>query len=345
MRIVCWFVCVDYNKQWDLVIMRCLSYKSQSVFLSLALGLAFFGGSLMKRLILLMMGVWLLATACAPATEPPTATAVSAPAQEAEAAAIETAVPTAVKVPPTQTPVPSAEPQPTAAPVTESAAADAPIAGQILSEPVVIAAADGLELNATFYALEGLENAPGVILLHMLGSNRTIWETVGLVDELAANGYAVLALDMRGHGETGGSQDWVQVEDDIQRVWQYFVDRPEVDAEKTAVLGASIGSNMALIAAANEPAMRTAILLSPGLVFRGVAPAERLPDYGDRPLLIVASENDYYSEDSANKLAETAVGETSVKIYQTAGHGTEMFAPQPDLTPLILDWLAQHLVE
>ncbi|MFO7683649.1 MAG: alpha/beta fold hydrolase [Chloroflexota bacterium] len=299
----------------------------------------------MKRLIVLMMGVWLLATACAPAAQPPTATAVPAPVQEAEAVVVQTAVPTNTPAPPTNTPEPTAEPEPTETPVAESAADNASILGPILSEAVVIEAADGLELDATFYAAEGLEKAPGVILLHMLGSSRTIWETVGLADVLAANGYAVLALDMRGHGETGGSQDWAQAEDDIQRVWQYFVGRPEVDGEKTAVLGASIGSNMALIAAANEPTIRTAILLSPGLNFRGVAPAERLPDYGGRPLFIVASEDDYYSMDSANKLAETAVGETEVKIYEAAGHGTEMFAPQPDLTALILDWLAQHLVE
>lgn len=299
----------------------------------------------MMRLIVLMMGVWLLATACAPAAEPPTATAVPAPVQEAEAVVVQTAVPTNTPAPPTNTPEPTAEPEPTETPVAESAADNAPILGPILSEAVVIEAADGLELDAAFYAAEGLEKAPGVILLHMLGSSRTIWETVGLADELAANGYAVLALDMRGHGETGGSQDWAQAEDDIQRVWQFFVNRPEVDGEKTAVLGASIGSNMALIAAANEPTIRTAILLSPGLNYRGVAPAERLPDYGDRPLFIVASEDDYYSMDSANKLAETAVGETEVKIYEAAGHGTEMFAPQPDLTALILNWLARHLVE
>ena len=215
--------------------------------------------------------------------------------------------------------------------------------GEIVSEDIIVEAADGLELDATFYAAEGLENAPGVILLHMLGSNRTIWETVGLADELAGNGYAVLALDMRGHGDTGNAQDWVLAEDDIQRVWQYFVDRAEVDGEKTAVIGGSIGSNMALIAAANEPAIRTAILLSPGLVYRGVTTPDRMPDYGDRPLFIVASKDDFYAEDSTNKLAETAVGETQVQIYETAGHGTNMFAPQPDLTPLILEWLAQHL--
>jgi hypothetical protein len=59
----------------------------------------------------------------------------------------------------------------------------------------------------------------------------------------------------------------------------------------------------------------------------------------------VASEDDYYSEDTVLKLAETAVGEAQVQIYKDAGHGTNMFEPQPDLTPLILDWLAQQFAD
>ncbi|MBE2223827.1 MAG: alpha/beta fold hydrolase [Anaerolineae bacterium] len=305
----------------------------------------------MKRSILFILFFSiLLLGACTTTAETPAAVSDAAPEvqseEETEVMAAETvvaetvvaatAVPTATQPAPTEAPTiaPTPEPVETEEPV---------ILGEIVSEDIVVEAADGLELAATFYAADGLENAPAILLLHMLGSNRTIWETVGLVDELTAKGYAVLALDMRGHGETGNAQDWVLAEDDIQRVWHYFVDRPEVDAGRTAVIGASIGSNMALIAAANEPTMRTAILLSPGLVYRGVSTEDRMPDYGERPLLIVASEDDYYSEDSAHKLAETAVGETQVQIYEKAGHGTDMFEPQPDLTPLILDWLATHL--
>ncbi len=300
----------------------------------------------MNRLVLIVVIFVMILAACGTAAETPTpvpATAVPEQvAEEAEAVIEETSVPTE-EPEPTEEPTeePTAEPtiEPTSEPTTE------PVdLGEIVREDIIVEAEDGLELDGTFYAAEGLETGPGILLLHMLGSNRTVWDHVGLADELAANGYAVLALDMRGHGDTGQASDWVQSEDDIQRVWQYLVDRPEVDPERTAVIGASIGSNMALIATANEPTITTAVLLSPGLVYRGVTIEDRLPNVGERPMLIVASQDDYYSEDTANKLAETAVGDVQLQIYETAGHGTNMFEPQPDLTPLILDWLTQHLM-
>jgi len=294
----------------------------------------------MKRsiLFLIILSILLLG-ACSATEETPAGVSDAVPETQSEEVAEEVVEATTV---PTEKPAPTEEPtiEPTPEPTAEPI-----ILGDIISEDIIVEAEDGLELNATFYAAEGLENGPGIILLHMLGSNRSVWEYVGLVDELAASGYAVLALDMRGHGDTGNAQDWVLAEDDIQRVWEYFVERSEVDAEKTAVLGGSIGSSMALVATANEPAIKTAVLLSPGLIYRGVAIESRMPDIGERPLFLVASEDDYYSEDTANKLAETAVGETQVQIYENAGHGTNMFEPEPGLTPLILEWLDENLAK
>jgi len=210
-------------------------------------------------------------------------------------------------------------------------------------ETVTIEAADGLMLHATYYGPGGAAPFPGVILLHMLGSNRQVWDEVGFAPLLAGNGYAVLAVDMRGHGETGGNRDWGQAVDDIQRVWDYFTGRSEVAAEQTAVVGASIGANMALITGVNEPAVKGVVLLSPGLDYRGVTTGDKMALYGERPILLVASEEDGYAADSVRTLADLAQGETQFQLYNGAGHGTNMFGPQPDLADLILDWLNQHV--
>jgi pimeloyl-ACP methyl ester carboxylesterase len=218
-----------------------------------------------------------------------------------------------------------------------------PESGERVTETVPFTAVDGLEIQATFYGTRQGAAQPGILLLHMLGSNRGVWADNGLANLLADNSFAVLAIDMRGHGETGGRRDWATVERDVQQIWQEFTNWPEVDRERTAVIGASIGSNMALIAAANEPAIKTVVLLSPGLNYAGVTTEDRIVAYGGRPILIVASAEDSYAAQSSRRLQETAVGSAELQMYNGAGHGTNMFGSEPELANLILNWLNEHV--
>ncbi|MCP4428637.1 MAG: alpha/beta fold hydrolase, partial [Chloroflexi bacterium] len=254
-----------------------------------------------------------------------------------------TAVPTEI---PTAEPEPAEEaetaPEPTIAPPTM---APETAVLQPTAENVTIEAADGLTIYAAYDGPGGMAPFPGVILLHMNGSKRQVWQEIGFVQKLVANGYAVLAVDMRGHGETGGVKDWVQAEDDMLRVWAYFAGREEVDGERTAVIGASIGSSMALVTGANETAVKTVALLSPGLNYFDIDTPAALAGYGERPLFIAASEADAYSADSAQTLAEQALGEAELVIYDGAEHGTDMFPVQPDLADLLLAWINRHLPE
>ena len=210
-------------------------------------------------------------------------------------------------------------------------------------EDITIEASDGLMIQATFWGVQHAPPQPGVILLHMLGSERSVWETTGFAEHLSDNGYAVLSVDMRGHGETGGSRDWDLTADDLQCVWAYFVGREEVEATRTAVIGASIGANMTLITGVNEPSIKTLVLLSPGLDYRGVTTDDKINAYGERPLLIVASEEDTYAATSSETLIDQAQGTAHLEMYTGAGHGTNMFAAEPGLADLILDWLNRHL--
>jgi pimeloyl-ACP methyl ester carboxylesterase len=210
-------------------------------------------------------------------------------------------------------------------------------------ENVTVEGAEGLIQQATLYTPGGSTPAPGVILLHMLGSDRQAWEENGFAATLAENGFAVLAVDMRGHGATSDSNNWELVPQDLRRVWSYFTTLEAVDAQRSAVIGASIGANLALISGAEEPAIRTAILLSPGLDYRGVATEDPVAAYGNRPLLIVASEEDVYAADSSRTLAGLAQGKTQLEMYNGAGHGTRMFNAQPELADLILNWLSENL--
>ena len=205
-----------------------------------------------------------------------------------------------------------------------------------------IEASDGLILIGTYYTPADSESPwPGVILLHMLWSDRSAWDEYAY--ELAGNGFAVFALDMRGHGETGGEVNWDLAAEDIRLIWDNLSEREEIDPARMGIVGASIGANMALVSGANEPEVRTVILLSPGLSYAGVETTVAIKAYGERSVFIVASQEDTYAADSSEKLNELALGESKLEMYQDAGHGTFMLENQPELRGGIIDWLRDHL--
>ena len=205
-----------------------------------------------------------------------------------------------------------------------------------------IEASDGLNLVGSYYApIEMSPPWPGVILLHMLGGDRSSWDD--FARQLTSAGYAVFALDMRGHGDTGGVVDWNLAGNDIQQVWNNLSTRKDIDPDRMALVGASIGANMALVAGANEAGVRTVVLLSPGLDYAGVTTEAAMVAFGDRPVLIVASQEDTYAANSSRNLEEIAIGEARLVMYQNAGHGTHMLAGETGLGKLIVEWLDTHL--
>ena len=271
----------------------------------------------MKKYLIL---VTLLIVGCAGAPEP----------TKAPATATSTAIPpsaTNTPLPPTPTDVPST---PTALPL-------------YTAETVNIEGANELEIVGTLYTPtdNSSEPRPALLLLHMFMGTRREWRTVA--PQLAEAGYVVLTIDQRGHGATGGTANWIEAEEDHKLAVEFLMSVPSVDAERLGVMGGSIGANMALVAGAMDENVSLSVLLSPGLDYFGVTSADKLPAYGERPLMIVASRNDGQTVPDAEVLVSQAKGEVELVIYDTAGHGTRMFLVEPELVDIILEWLAEHL--
>jgi pimeloyl-ACP methyl ester carboxylesterase len=235
--------------------------------------------------------------------------------------------------------------QPAAAPTAERPTSS-PIPGDDQAptadkSEVQIEAGDGLLISGTFYPGAGAPPWPGILLLHMLSGDRSQWDD--FVPHLIENGYAVLAVDLRGHGITGGQMDWEMAKADVLIAWNYMAEREDVDQGNTALIGASIGANLALVAASNEPEIKTVVLLSPGLDYRGVTTIESLEAFGDRPSFLAASKDDQYAAESSNTLAESALGEVELQIFEGAGHGTVILSSEPELAVSIIDWLERFV--
>ncbi|MBI5837590.1 MAG: alpha/beta fold hydrolase [Candidatus Eisenbacteria bacterium] len=225
--------------------------------------------------------------------------------------------------------------------------ADAKMPGQA----VTLATPDGVELAGTWWAGEG--RGPAVLLLHMVGGRRADWQPVAA--ELSTAGFRVLAVDFRGHGESRkqGSRrldftdfttrEWRQLTDDAAAALAWMRARPEVDTACVGVVGASIGANSALIAASNDPRVRTVVLLSPGLDYHGLRTERAMEKYGTRPIFLLASADDEASAAAVKRLGSLARGRNAVKVFQAAGHGTDMFRAEPTLPALVRGWLAEQL--
>jgi pimeloyl-ACP methyl ester carboxylesterase len=202
--------------------------------------------------------------------------------------------------------------------------------------PMMITAPDGLVLQATFYGAP-VRPAPGVLMLHQRGGDRTTWHD--LAQRLQAAGYAVLTVDLRGHGATGGAQDWTLAPGDVRAVWTQLGQLPGVLSTQMIVIGASVGANLGLSVCAESPGCVAAVLLSPGLDYRGITTADAMAGMGVRPVLIAASENDNNNPADSLTLDSMAAGDHRLVIYPAAGHGTAMFAAEPGLIDLITQWL------
>ncbi len=64
--------------------------------------------------------------------------------------------------------------------------------------------------------------------------------------------------------------------------------------------------------------------------------------YGDRPLLLVAANDDKESADAVNKL-KAADDKAEIKIYDKGGHGTGLFKSKVGLEDLLDAFLTKSL--
>jgi alpha-beta hydrolase superfamily lysophospholipase len=205
---------------------------------------------------------------------------------------------------------------------------------------VEVPGAQGLTLKGTYYPAAEAP-VPGVLLLHMYGRNRADW--ADFARRLQSAGVASLAIDLRGHGETREDEDWELAQQDVLSAHAWLASQAGVAAERTGVVGASIGANLALWLGAEEPGLDAVALLSPGFEYFRVRIEGLIERYGDRPVFLAASQDDRYSADTVQALATAASGPAELVVYETAGHGTDMFAAEPDLADRVLDFLQASL--
>lgn len=117
-----------------------------------------------------------------------------------------------------------------------------------------------LRLAATLYLPQtGTGPFPGLIVCHGAGSRRG--RHAEFCRTASAEGFVVLALDFRGHGDSEGAADG-PLEDDITVAAGFLKRHPAVDAARLCLRGSSMGGFYGLKAAA-AGRFAAAVLLCP----------------------------------------------------------------------------------
>jgi len=142
---------------------------------------------------------------------------------------------------------------------------------------VTVKTSDGVDLAAWW--VPG-DNRAAVVVLHGAGSTRSA--VIDHAKVLSSDGYGVLLVDARGHGESKGRGmdfGWYG-ERDVAAAVDFLVHQSTVDPDRVGVLGLSMGGEEAIGAAGNDPRVRAVV--AEGATNRVAADKGYLAAYGLR---------------------------------------------------------------
>ena len=221
---------------------------------------------------------------------------------------------------------------------TSALAAPTPTTPSIVEQKVSFKTQDGWTISGLYYPPR--KHGAVIILAHGVAASKAEW--AGFTQRLVLKGVGSLAFDLRGHADSklgpkgprdytdfDATNEWPKAAGDFDAAAGWLKSRG-VAEEKIALGGASIGANLASVAAAQKPKTPFLLLLSAGPDYRGVK--LRKPE---TRTLAGASPGDQYAYQVLKPLAAVPGVET---FEAPAGHGAQMFA-DPATLDKIVDWV------
>jgi dienelactone hydrolase len=215
---------------------------------------------------------------------------------------------------------------------------------------VALTTSDGL--NLTGYLTAGGASppgSPGVVLLHQYTQTDEQWGQ--LPEELAKRGYRTLAFNLRGHGDSdaygGGALSGILTDPagaprDVDAAIAYLKGAGQADPARIAVVGTSIGANLA-VASSIDAKAKTYVAFSARM-----PPTEALAGKaasGMASVFYLAGENDAGGQAADSQTMHDATADPrAIHIYPgSADHGIALLTGQADADDKLFDWLKAQL--
>jgi dienelactone hydrolase len=220
------------------------------------------------------------------------------------------------------------------------AAAAMPRDANAAGRPVTFRATDGRTLTGLI--MEASQRpSPAVVLVPMLGRSRDDWQAVA--QRLAEANITALAIDLPWSSLPADSAAIAAAQGDIRAAIEYLASRPDVRPGSIGIAGASLGANLAVLAAVGNARVGSVALVSPSLDYRGVRIENPLRQYGAKPALLIASVKDPYSARTVRELTKDPPGAREARWAEAAAHGTTLLASEPDLVRALVEWFQRTL--
>jgi len=225
------------------------------------------------------------------------------------------------------------------------------IASLALAERVSFKTSDGVEIVGT-WQLAG-KDAPTVICLPMFRNKKESYAP--LVGPLVLKGINVLAIDLRGHGEsTPKLWDRVKSRDpklfgamhlDVAAAVDFLERVKKCDRTRIGLVGASVGCSVALDAACRRPGdTRVVVVLTPGSNYLGVNTLEHLKRWTGTSVMTFVSKEERKTSQGVMDALDPYDGSSSLVVPGTGIHGTRMFGKVNGIEGLIANFLADALI-
>lgn len=249
-----------------------------------------------------------------------------------------------------------------AAAVPAKPARPAQAAVSLPGEPVELKTVDGWTLKAMF-----APSVPGkmtLLLLHGTGQRKEDWKRLAF--PLTRAGYGVMAVDLRGHGEsrtspsgeeltwkklraTPAANDFADMSRDAEAAVAWLAGQGVPEAS-IGLIGSEVGGSIAIRYAATHQKVPLVVMLSPGMRWQEVLTPNALRALKrpiPTPVLMVCSEADKRSAKEVpilHAFAKAAVGERHAALIMVPQErGTRMFKAQRSLVGQVIDWLGNPI--